>query len=626
MKRFLVFVIALLLLIPVCEAQLIKQRSSSIVTIEGVRYYVHTVKKGETLYSLSKLYGVSEGSLKKNNPQIIDGLQEGQVLKIPAVDEKNSSRTQRQKSRLFDTHVVNQGETLYAISKRYEIPVKTLLEDNPGLDPSAMSVGQELQIRKKEVGSTTSDALNEEWNEYRDALNSVSHDFKYHLVQKGETLYSLSRAFGLSVDEIKVANDNLVEGLRAGAMIKIPVKTALVRVDTLDRNQEQVGPEASLSEAVDSVRVQHRDSMKRSVFSWFVNDLTVLDRSDRSQLNVAMLLPLRNESGTANRNYLEFYQGALLAFEELKAQGISAHLSLYNTARSSKEVYELVEAPDFANTDLIIGPVYEECFAPVLDFAENHRVAVVSPLATLEQENSPMLYQMAPNPQNKTDKLKEFFTEDKNVIYLLTTSRNAEFDEEVKPLLPANTRYVNYAKSLQAASIEPYISKEKENVFVISCTDEFTVDEILAKLSSMQNNLAARSIMNPDIRVIGSSHWSRFQSNIDKNLYFKLKLTFVTSYHADRSNPLVKEFNKRYIKAFGMIPSLYSYRGYDAVKLFVDATFDRNGGDFTDKVNQSDAVLLQMPYRFVRQGYGRSNVNDQWALVCYNNDYTIEVR
>ncbi|MFR6381197.1 MAG: hypothetical protein ACLUOS_02465 [Odoribacter splanchnicus] len=76
----------------------------------------------------------------------------------------------------------------------------------------------------------------------------------------------------------------------------------------------------------------------------------------------------------------------------------------------------------------------------------------------------------------------------------------------------------------------------------------------------MQNSLTSRSIKNPAIRVIGSSRWARLQ-NIERNLFFKLNLRYVTSYHADRGNERVLNFDRRYVSAFNSLPSLYAYRG-----------------------------------------------------------------
>ena len=119
---------------------------------------------------------------------------------------------------------MSKGETLYAISRQYEIPVKTLLEDNPNLDPLHMRLGERILIRKKQIGSEDEAGTKEQWEEYRQSLNSVADEgTAYHIVHPGETFYSLSRRFGITETELSALNDGLKPAdLKAGAMVKIP--------------------------------------------------------------------------------------------------------------------------------------------------------------------------------------------------------------------------------------------------------------------------------------------------------------------------------------------------------------------------------------------------------------------
>ena len=269
--------------------------------------------------------------------------------------------------------------------------------------------------------------------------------------------------------------------------------------------------------------------------------------------------------------------------------------------------------------------MYEDGLRPVLKYAERNRVPVVSPLATVKDERSPVLYQMAPSQQTKYVKLLEMLSGDKNIIYVSTAKPDTDMDENLRPLLPSATSTVTYSKQLTANALSQKLNRSKDNIFIISCDDEFTVDEILAKLSSMQNNIVARGAAGLSISIVGNSRWARFRGNMDRDLYFKLKLCYVASTHSDRSDGRVKSFDTNYIKAYEALPSQYAYRGYDAAKLFVSAA-RTPGMNFTNKLNTSETPLLQMKYHFVSEGRGDTFVNDNWALVCYGSDYTIEVR
>lgn len=85
MKKILLFIVCWIVAAATVQAQNQTQKSTSIVTIGGESYYVHTVKPGDTFYSLCKVYDTDEDSIRASNPHVADGLQARQVIKIPVV-------------------------------------------------------------------------------------------------------------------------------------------------------------------------------------------------------------------------------------------------------------------------------------------------------------------------------------------------------------------------------------------------------------------------------------------------------------------------------------------------------------------------------------------------------------
>lgn len=220
MKRFCAT--ALLLLWSLCA--LAVQKSGTIVYINGSKFYVHTVQPGETLYGLSKAYEVGEKVILQHNPAAAQGLRAGESIKIPFVSDVPQPKSERKLRKTFDIHTVTQGETLYGISRKYEIPIQTVIEDNPNLDPVHLRLGERILIRKKEIGSEDEAGTREQWEAYRNSLNSVAEEgFAYHIVKPGETFYSLSRRFGITEDRLGTLNGGLKPAdLKAGAIIKVP--------------------------------------------------------------------------------------------------------------------------------------------------------------------------------------------------------------------------------------------------------------------------------------------------------------------------------------------------------------------------------------------------------------------
>lgn len=578
-------------------------KSTTIVYINGAKYYIHTVQAGETLYGLSKTYGVGEQVILENNPSIARGLKSHENIKIPFVAETPDIQSDRKLRKTFDFHYVTRGETLYAISRQYRIPVRTLLADNPNLDPLHMRLGERILIRRKQIGSENEAGTQQQWEEYRQSLNSVAESgTSYHIVHAGETFYSLSRRFGITEEQLSALNGGLKPAdLKAGAMIVVPGEgrqTPLSAADTLRHDS-----------------LMHRDESRQI-------ELRALRRSE--PLRVALLLPLAVD-GRANDNYLDFYQGFLLGLDSVKQKsGISVEVDLYNTARDTIRVREIMEDKAFRQARLIIGPVYEEGLAEVIRFAEKREIPVVSPLAHVERLNSDVLFQLAPDPDRKYEKVRDLVAADKRVTLIYTPTVDREFEREMLALL-GNRPYERYNYRYQqgnsgSSDLTPLLENDADNVFVILSDNEVDVDRILAGLASADTSITSRGRTAPKFTVLGNARWNRF-NNLDRSIFFKDRVVFISTYHAKRDSETVKAFDSAYLRSFGMLPTLFAYRGYDTAMIFAPAMY----GDIEYDLEDRRYMPLQTTYLFSRPEGRANHVNHNWTRVNYHKDFTITI-
>lgn len=582
------------------------EKSQTIVYINGAKYYIHTVQPGETLYSLSKAYQVGEQVIVENNPSIADGLKAAGNIKIPVVADVSQQPVSEKKLRkTFDRHVVSQGETLYAISRRYEVPVQTLIADNPELDPTQLHPGDRLLIRRREIGTEDAAGTQAQWEEYRDKLNSVSGDsVAYHIVNPGETFYSLSHRFGITEEELGRLNGGLrAADLKAGAMIRIPGEAR-----------------TEVAEQQPAAEVQPPQQQAPQL------DFRALSASE--PLKAALLLPL-STGDEPNANFVEFYQGFLLGLDSVKTRyGRSVDLTLYNTGRSAERVREIVGSDAFVDTRLIVGPVYEEELYPAIRFGEEYGVPVVSPLAHDTQLNSDALFRMAPDPARKYAKVADLIGSGKRVTLIYAESTDHEFEREIFSLLGSreyeryNYKYVHPSARLanSPADLSPLLENDDDNVFVIMADNEVDVDRILAALASADTNLTARGRTAPRYTVLGNARWNRY-NNLDRTMFFKNRVVFVSTYHAKRDAEVVTAFDSAYLQAFGSLPSLYSYRGYDAAMIFCPAMYNDIEYDLEDR----RYTPLQTTYLFDREEGSATHANRNWMRVNYHPDFTITI-
>ena len=590
-------------------------KSSVIVFINGKKYYVHTVKSGDTLYSIAKAYDVTEAVLKEVNPNSVDGLRIDQTIKIPvsekALAEAKGGEKRRKKD--FVTHKVKAGQTLYSIARDYNISVATLREDNPSINPQSLTIGETLWIRRADMGSSSEDEAQSQMKEYAETLNKATDDgYEYHVVMPGETIYSLSRRYGVSEKEFAELND-VSNGLKAGAVIRIR-----------ESQQDNTKLIDNANTVADNAIIEAQS-----------NEANVVFRSLQSEemLNVALMLPM-SVNGRPNVSYVEFYQGFLLGLEDVRQNhNGQTQLTVYNTEHDPLKVQRIVNSEIFKGTNLIVGPVYEDELKPVLQYGATHATPVVSPLADLNATKSPVLYQLSPDSSKKYDKIADLVDGGRDIYLIYAASHDKEFEGEILKVLEGKP-YAAYTYSFDQKSIfaprnaaarqieliDDILKEEKPCLFIVLANGETDVDRILGTLSSAKVALTERSEKCAPYVVLGNSRWSRF-ANIDPTTYFNNNVVMISTYHAKRDAENVRQFDRRYVASYGTFPSLYAYRGYDSAVVFCSGMRSDIEYNMLDKRYKP----LQTEYKFVQDGAGGKFVNQSWVRVNYNNNYTITI-
>lgn len=164
--------------------------------------FMYTVKKGDSLWSISKVYSTSVEEIKRINYLDNNNLYIGQVLRIPEMYTKEEDMVVPS----YINYKVVSGDTLYSISKKYGVSIDTIVSDN-ALKNNILSVGQNLKIRVS--GSIVEECFGED----------VSTN-KY-IVVKGDTLYSIARKFNTTVNNIKKNNNLTSNTLSVGQILNI---------------------------------------------------------------------------------------------------------------------------------------------------------------------------------------------------------------------------------------------------------------------------------------------------------------------------------------------------------------------------------------------------------------------
>lgn len=183
--------------------------SPIIQTESGSEIYLHTVQRGETLYRIAKAYQVSVDDIVRLNPTVQAGIKPLQEIKIPRKGVK-SDKQQSDKGAGYVYHIVRQGETLEAISLIYNIDSRTLLAYNTGII---------VPLQKDQILKIPMD-FPESSTEVEDNIPK-NENLEIHVVKAKETLFAISRKYGLSIIDLLTMNPKAEKGLKVGDTLKI---------------------------------------------------------------------------------------------------------------------------------------------------------------------------------------------------------------------------------------------------------------------------------------------------------------------------------------------------------------------------------------------------------------------
>ena len=162
-----------------------------IPTLETTALYV--VKRGDTLYSIASRYGVSVLELQRINNLNSTSLSIGQQLRIPINGEENVDN--------YVIYTVKVGDTLYNIAKKYRVSVDNIIKEN-SLNSNLLSIGQKLRIP-----NVTSPDLDNQYSTY--------------IVQSGDTLYKIAERYGMTVRQLMEINNLESTFLQIGQVLKV---------------------------------------------------------------------------------------------------------------------------------------------------------------------------------------------------------------------------------------------------------------------------------------------------------------------------------------------------------------------------------------------------------------------
>lgn len=589
--------------------------------------FEHTIKRGESLYSIAKMYGVTIDEICRLNPGSRKRINAGDKLLIPqkntnketASKEKKPKSVKNEKAESGSTsyiyHTITKGETLYAIARQYNSGVESIIRANPGIKPSKLARGAVIRVPVKvsnseDTPSTSNDTLAQE-NEQEEVQNSATEKrYETYVAKKKETYYSIAQKFGVSIADLRAVNPT-IRTLREGTVINLP-----------DNITQQATSEAAPDRNANST--EYLEELYNRIYA----------KNDADHINVAIMLPfmLKEGNNVKSELYTEYYQGFLLAVDSLKRQGYSINLSVYDTEGSTSTVNKILQQPCMTEMDLIIAPDQEEAIDLIADFGEQHDINVVNTFsmknerintnARVFQTNIPTSYLYA----ETTARFVSIF-KSRNIV-LLTNSETETLEENEfiemlkdelseKKIVYTTCTYTGTLKPEDLTSVEQLSSV----VFVPTSNKKETPSQILPALDNF-----ARNTPDCEVSLFGYPSWvPQINRNLDE--FYHLDTYIFTRFYTAPEDSRMYDFNLKYLywynKEMKNASPKYALLGFDTGMYFMNA-IAQNGKNFANYDIKNNSSSIQTDFRFERINNWSGFINKSFYLIHMSPDRKLE--
>ena len=579
-------------------------------TITG--HFIHTVTKGQSLYSVSSMYNVPIADIVKSNPGSDKGIKVGQVLRIPQTNAENQV--------IF--HTIQPGETLYKLSVRHGVSVERICRANPGLSAKNFRIGQVIAIPPKVKSTEASSTSQVETQpvakieptapkaKEEESLQPKCRDM--HKIKRKETVYSISRMYGITEEELIAANPEIKDKkLKKGKFLCIPYAKKATEQDaktTPDANSDSTLTDAQLF-----------DKNKKEV-------------RKISTVKAAIVLPF-NTDGTGTRDeqvrMVEYYEGFLMAVDSLKRKGVSVDLYIYDSGKTTASIGSILNKPEMKNMDIIFGPAHSEQVKPMADFAQKNHIRLVVPFSQKDEVfNNPYVFQVNTMQSYLYSEVYEHFVRkfpNVHVVFLDAETGHNDKDEFIKGLKnELQNKQISF-KELKGEAINPegmklVVDSLCENVIIPTSGKSVVLTKVLPQLI-----ITGREHPNYNMKLFGYPEWQTYTDDYLSS-FFEMDTYFYSSFYTNNLFPAAIQFTQAYRKWFSKdmantMPK-YGMLGFDTAFFFLQG-LHMYGTNFEDHMNQMQVTPIQTGFKFERVNNWGGFINRKVFFVNFTKNYEL---
>lgn len=481
---------------------------------------------------------------------------------------------------LYYSHIVLEKQTLYSISKAYQVAIQDILDANKAinLQEEGIKVGQVILIPIVEKQTAPTESPKD--------VEYISYTVKWY-----DTLDGIADKYGISKESLIAFNNLSSEKLSKRQVLKIPV-----------HDSENDNDAYAISTSNNDINESSNN----------IEDLTI---ESQNSVNLSLILPL-NAGQSINDSYYDFYSGVLIALKDLKDSGIDTNLKVIDI--SKREFQE----SDIAQSDLIIGPVSSADIRAVSEVCPENAY-IISPLdqkaGELAASNRKIIQAPSGNNAQLEDMVNWIVEDLKAEDKVILVSEKGSAPSSLKAILDSSkVSYESVSYGILegrnvSAALERIMTSEGTNRFLIDSEKEAFVNDVVRNINLM-------IFAKYNSVLYAPSKFRNFET-IEVENFHKASMHVSNAYYVDYDNPKVKNFLFAYRALCQAEPTPFAYQGYDTTFYFISqlAKYGHSWPHFATFERE-----LQSNYNIEMVDNGGA-YNKAIRRVVYGEDYSINL-
>ena len=642
--------------------------------IGGHEYYRYDTSAGESIYDIAAKLGVTKDYIIKNNPDAADGISNGMILYFPVENSGNAVTTETVNAAATnDVHVVEQGETLYGLAKKYGVTVDALINSNPGSE-NGIKIGKKLVIPTASAVNASQQVANAFNNSSSSSIIQPQDvEVVYHNLKEGESIFSLAKQYNSSIEGIITANPGLKpDQYIPGANVKVVSNSALpfIYERTGRRNYKyeakrgetfaSIAKDNGISEA--ELKAANPDLKKvkkgrtlvlpkpftervngematipieelRNYYEPRLQDLydNLVAKRLENEVNIALVLPFQlHKSAPPKQAYLytDYYKGFLLAMDSVsRITDKHINLKVYDTQHNLNVTDSILALPELKTMNMIIAPSEPQQLARINAFGKANGVPVMNCFTTKNEDylDNPYVYQVNTPTNEMMHNVMKWFDEQfkgYNVIFLNAASEeDKEMFEHMRTHINRKkyqTATINVSGDLTYNDISNQMNPGSKYVFIPSSGDKTLVKKYIKALKEVKNER-----FDCDLSLIAYPEYVLYLKDYQTDLQDVDTYMFTRFFNAKGFR--TRDLESAYKTNFGgeplsAVPNMAIY-GYDTglyllKSLGVDGIIDDETPLFKG---------IQTSFRWERGDNWRGFTNQAIEVVHFSTDHQITV-